>query len=148
MLYGLSCGHKYCRTCWNQFLTGHIGNTENEIFTCPEVGCDQPVDDEDVIKLVMNSNVISMYQQRICSSVVKVLKMTIIFFYSSHIFSIYFYNDFPSIMIRFDGVPLRLVVNMLSRKYDLTQRSVSVHVNMNFVLIAVATGTYQSLVLN
>lgn len=38
--YGLSCGHKFCRECWEEFLSEKLKEINSAILTnCPQQGC-------------------------------------------------------------------------------------------------------------
>ncbi|XP_031626508.1 potential E3 ubiquitin-protein ligase ariadne-1-like [Contarinia nasturtii] len=70
-LYNLACRHKYCKTCWNAYLTEKIANEGlNEAIVCPEPTCGALVDDEDVFQLVVKADVIQKYHRSITNSYV------------------------------------------------------------------------------
>lgn len=72
-LYSLECGHKYCKMCWNQYLSVKIADDGvNDTIFCPEQKCGILVDDEDVIQLVTSPEVLLKYQRSMSNSFVQV----------------------------------------------------------------------------
>lgn len=72
-LFGLNCGHKYCRDCWGQYLKVKIvDDGENQSIKCPEQTCHFLVDDEHIILFVDDEEVITKYQRAMSSTFVQV----------------------------------------------------------------------------
>lgn len=69
---GLECGHRFCTTCWRDYLTTKI-ITEGlgQSISCAAHGCDILVDDVTVTKLVSDARVRTKYQQSITNSFVE-----------------------------------------------------------------------------
>ncbi|KAI9586105.1 E3 ubiquitin-protein ligase ariadne-1-like [Glossina fuscipes] len=69
---GLECGHRFCLTCWCEYLTTKI-ITEGlgQSISCAAHGCDILVDDVTVTKLVHDPRVRIKYQQLITNSFVE-----------------------------------------------------------------------------
>ena len=73
MMYGLECGHRFCMSCWVEYLTTKIieegmGST----ISCAAHGCDILVDDETVMKLIVDQKTNLKYKQLITNSFVEV----------------------------------------------------------------------------
>lgn len=69
---GLQCGHRFCLTCWCEYLTTKIV-TEGlgQSISCAAHGCDILVDDVTVTNLVHDARVRVKYQQLITNSFVE-----------------------------------------------------------------------------
>ena len=49
----IGCGHRFCRTCWTEYLSGKIkGEGESAGIQCMENGCKRIVREEVVVELV------------------------------------------------------------------------------------------------
>jgi ariadne-1 len=59
---GLSCGHKFCKTCYVYYTSQKIKESENKPIQCPQDGCNLTVD-EKVISSLVNTDVNSRYIQ-------------------------------------------------------------------------------------
>uniref|UniRef100_A0A1L8DSV2 RBR-type E3 ubiquitin transferase n=1 Tax=Nyssomyia neivai TaxID=330878 RepID=A0A1L8DSV2_9DIPT len=72
MMTGLECGHRFCTTCWNEYLTTKIMEEGlGQSIACAAHGCDILVDDETVMRLVSDSRVKLKYQHLITNSFVE-----------------------------------------------------------------------------
>lgn len=50
-MLGMPCGHEFCIECWEGYITSKIGDGPNCILaTCPQVGCDEVMTEEEVAK--------------------------------------------------------------------------------------------------
>lgn len=73
-LYSLDCGHKYCRQCWNQYITTKIvEDAANQRISCLQPNCETLVDDENVLILIDDPEIIQKYRQSMTNSFVQVL---------------------------------------------------------------------------
>lgn len=73
MMTGLECGHKFCITCWGEYLTTKIMEEGlGQSIACAAHGCDILVDDVTVMKLVSDPRVKLKYQHLITNSFVEV----------------------------------------------------------------------------
>ncbi|XP_037045841.1 E3 ubiquitin-protein ligase arih1-like isoform X2 [Bradysia coprophila] len=68
---GLLCGHKFCRNCWNQYLTMKIVEYGAQRIACPDSKCTIIVEDGIVKGLISDPNVIQKYNRSICNNYVK-----------------------------------------------------------------------------
>jgi len=51
--YALGCGHRFCRGCWKEYITGKVkGEGESVRIQCMESGCNRVVREEAVEELV------------------------------------------------------------------------------------------------
>lgn len=63
-MYGLECGHKFCRGCWVIYLTQKIVEEGlSKSIVCLESSCEMLVDDENVFILINDSDVINKYRR-------------------------------------------------------------------------------------
>lgn len=69
---GLRCGHKFCRDCWNQYLTMKIVEYGEQRIPCPDSKCNITVQDATVKSLVSDPDVMRKYNRSICNNFVKV----------------------------------------------------------------------------
>lgn len=68
---GLQCGHKFCTSCWDSYLTDRITEVGmGHSITCPAHKCDITVDDETVMRLVTDQTAVRHYQHSITNSFV------------------------------------------------------------------------------
>lgn len=70
---GLECGHRFCTSCWTEYLTTKI--TEEGLgqsIACAAHDCDILVDDVTVMRLVTDTKVRARYQHLITNSFVEV----------------------------------------------------------------------------
>ncbi|XP_022703143.1 E3 ubiquitin-protein ligase ARIH1-like [Varroa jacobsoni] len=68
---GLECGHKFCASCWNMYLSTKVMDEGCQMITCPAVSCGVLVDDQTVIKLLIDPKVRIHYQKQITESFVQ-----------------------------------------------------------------------------
>lgn len=72
MMTGLECGHKFCTTCWGEYLTTKIMEEGlGQSIACAAHACDILVDDVTVMKLVSDARVKLKYQHLITNSFVE-----------------------------------------------------------------------------
>lgn len=70
---GIECGHRFCVSCWTEYLTIKIiDEGMGQFISCPAHGCCILVDDETVMKLLKDSKVKLKYQYLITKSFVEV----------------------------------------------------------------------------
>lgn len=63
-MYGLDCGHKFCRNCWSHYLTQKIVEEGlSKSIVCLEPSCEMLVDDENVFILIDDPEVINKYRR-------------------------------------------------------------------------------------
>ena len=68
----LGCGHLFCNSCWNRFLTIKVKDDgEGKSISCMEPKCFVTVDDKTVMSLIQEPETKKRYQQLICSSFVQ-----------------------------------------------------------------------------
>ncbi|XP_078621115.1 E3 ubiquitin-protein ligase arih1-like isoform X5 [Branchiostoma floridae x Branchiostoma japonicum] len=69
---GLECGHRFCISCWNEYLTTKIMDEGmGQTISCAAHGCDILVDDATVMRLIQDSKVKLKYQHLITNSFVE-----------------------------------------------------------------------------
>lgn len=69
---GLECGHRFCSTCWVQYLTTKIMDEGmGQTISCAAYDCDILVDDATVMRLIMDKKVRARYQHLITNSFVE-----------------------------------------------------------------------------
>ncbi|XP_017089722.1 E3 ubiquitin-protein ligase ariadne-1 [Drosophila bipectinata] len=69
---GLECAHRFCLSCWREYLTTKIvAEGLGQTISCAAHGCDILVDDVTVTKLVQDARVRVKYQQLITNSFVE-----------------------------------------------------------------------------
>ncbi|XP_067665164.1 E3 ubiquitin-protein ligase arih1-like [Haliotis asinina] len=69
---GLECGHRFCTTCWADYLTAKIMDEGmGQTITCAAYGCDILVDDATVMSLISDAKVKLKYQLIITNSFVE-----------------------------------------------------------------------------
>ncbi|KAG9508821.1 E3 ubiquitin-protein ligase ARIH1 [Fragariocoptes setiger] len=75
-IYGLGCGHRFCRECWINYLTTKImeEGQSGRIF-CAAHNCDILVDDQTVMVLITDLKVKLRYQHLITNSFVECNKL-------------------------------------------------------------------------
>lgn len=72
-LYSLECGHKYCKSCWEQYITTKIVDDGlNQTIACLQPDCVFLVDDENIVTLINDPEVIVKYQQAMTNTFVQV----------------------------------------------------------------------------
>jgi len=71
-MFSLDCGHLFCKSCWNQYLTSKI-MSEGIVnaMTCAETDCKIIVNDEQVLQLLDNVSVKAKYQRLTTNSYVE-----------------------------------------------------------------------------
>jgi len=74
MMYGMQCGHRFCKKCWSKYLTRKIVEEGTEgvepTISCAFHNCPTLVDDKTVMELVSNPTVKLKYQRLITTSFV------------------------------------------------------------------------------
>lgn len=76
MMTGLECGHKFCTQCWTEYLTTKIMDEGmGQTISCAAHGCDILVDDDTVMRLIVDSKVRRKYQHLITNSFVECNKL-------------------------------------------------------------------------
>lgn len=82
---GLGCGHRYCESCWRQYLTLKIADEgAAESIQCPTGKCGIIVDDDFIMKLVSDKHVREKYQRLITNSFVQVSDFAMYFVVRKH----------------------------------------------------------------
>lgn len=72
-MFGLECGHRFCISCWAEYLTTKIMSEGiGQTISCAAHNCDVLVDDETVKKLVPDAKVKLKYLHLITNSFVEV----------------------------------------------------------------------------
>lgn len=70
-MYGLECGHKFCKGCWSHYLTQKIVEEGvSQSIKCLEPNCEILVDDENII--MMKPEVMAQYQRSMTNDFVMV----------------------------------------------------------------------------
>lgn len=73
MMTGLACGHRFCTSCWCEYLTTKILEEGlGQSIACAAHDCDILVDDVTVMTLVTDQRVKSRYQKTVTNSFVEV----------------------------------------------------------------------------
>lgn len=73
MMTGLECGHRFCTSCWCEYLTTKIMEEGlGQSIACAAHGCDILVDDVTVMRLITEPRVKLKYQHLITNSFVEV----------------------------------------------------------------------------
>ncbi|XP_033213278.1 E3 ubiquitin-protein ligase arih1-like [Belonocnema kinseyi] len=71
LMAGLDCGHRFCTTCWDDYLTTKImEDGVGQTIACAAHNCKILVDDESVMRLIKSSKVKLKYQHLITNSFV------------------------------------------------------------------------------
>ena len=74
MMTGIECSHRFCTSCWTEYLTTKIiDEGMGQTITCAAHGCSILVDDQTVMKLVKDAKVRLKYQHLITKSFVEVI---------------------------------------------------------------------------
>lgn len=72
VMTGIDCGHRFCRCCWDLYLTTKIMfEGANQMISCPASKCNILVDDDSVMNLVSNSDVKAKYQHLMANNFVE-----------------------------------------------------------------------------
>lgn len=72
-MHGLECGHKFCRGCWNHYLTQKIAEEGlSQSIMCLEPNCEMLVDDENVLMWIDDSTVLAKYNRSMAEDFVMV----------------------------------------------------------------------------
>lgn len=72
---GLECGHRFCNSCWTEYLTIKIMSEGiGQTISCAAHNCDILIDDSTIMKLVPDPKVRTKYQHLITNSFVEVSK--------------------------------------------------------------------------
>lgn len=62
-LFSLQCGHRYCKDCWNQYLTGKIAEEGlTDQLLCMDPKCKLSVPDEIIMDIVLDPSVKTKYE--------------------------------------------------------------------------------------
>ena len=70
---GLECGHRFCVSCWAEYLTTKIMSEGiGQTISCAAHNCEILIDDATVMKLVPDAKVRLKYQHLITNSFVEV----------------------------------------------------------------------------
>ena len=86
---GLECGHRFCVSCWAEYLTTKIMSEGiGQTISCAAHNCEILIDDATVMKLVPDAKVRLKYQHLITNSFVEVF-----FFFFSIIIKINFLGN-------------------------------------------------------
>lgn len=72
MKCGLDCGHSYCKTCWNQYLTVNIVDEGLSQLVCMNPTCKIAITDEFIMDILDDSSVILKYKYFMTKSFVQV----------------------------------------------------------------------------
>lgn len=73
MMTGLECDHRFCKSCWREYLTTKIMEEGlGQSIACAAHGCDILVDDVTVMRLLSEQRVRTKYQHLITNSFVEV----------------------------------------------------------------------------
>ena len=73
MMTGLDCGHRFCHSCWAEYLTTKIMSEGiGQTISCAAHNCEILIDDATVMKLVPDAKVRLKYQHLITNSFVEV----------------------------------------------------------------------------
>ncbi|KAG4079792.1 hypothetical protein HA402_014923 [Bradysia odoriphaga] len=67
----LQCGHKFCRNCWNQYLTTKIVEYGAHRIPCPDSKCNVIVEDYHIKRLMPDPKVLRKYKRSILNNYVK-----------------------------------------------------------------------------
>lgn len=72
-MFGLECGHRFCVSCWAEYLTTKIMSEGiGQTISCAAHNCEILIDDAVVMKLVPDTKVRVKYQHLITNSFVEV----------------------------------------------------------------------------
>jgi len=72
VMSGLECGHRFCHTCWTEYLTMKIMSEGiGQTIACAAHGCDVLIDDATVMRLLPDTKVRLKYQHLITNSFVE-----------------------------------------------------------------------------
>lgn len=153
-MYGLECGHKFCRDCWAQYLTQKIVEEGlSKSIVCLEPSCPMLVDDENVVMIIDDPDVLNKYHRSMTEDFVVVrhqihqldsmVETSALNFELNTCFVLFFFQSTTS---QCNGVH-RLTVCMLPEK-RLAPSTITCHgrvyVAMIFVLIVWNIGTSPS----
>lgn len=70
--YALGCGHRYCKTCWQQYLELKVTTEANSVNTkCPFPTCKEVVHEQAFHKLMGAEKAIQLYDQFALRSLVE-----------------------------------------------------------------------------
>ena len=71
-MFGLDCGHHYCKDCWKQYLTTKIMSEGNvTAIKCAQTDCNVVVDDDQIMELITDPKVRAKYQRLTTDSYVE-----------------------------------------------------------------------------
>ena len=88
---GLECGHRFCHSCWAEYLTTKVMSEGiGQTISCAAHNCETLIDDATVVKLVPDAKVRQKYQHLITNSFVEVC---FFFFIAKHLRNFSFFFD-------------------------------------------------------
>jgi ariadne-1 len=91
-MYGMECGHRFCKRCWSEYLTTKIMEEGmGQTIACAAHNCPILVDDKTVTELVTDPKVKLKYQHLITNSFVQVYCMHHIITFLIRVY----YNNLP-----------------------------------------------------
>lgn len=72
-LYSLDCGHKFCKSCWDSYITTKIVDDGlNQAIVCLQPNCEVLVDDENILMIIQNPEVLVKYRMAMTNSFIQV----------------------------------------------------------------------------
>ncbi|KAE9550950.1 hypothetical protein FO519_005839 [Halicephalobus sp. NKZ332] len=74
-LTGLTCSHRYCEACWENYLSTRFHEFPEPYVVCPEPNCKQLVDDECAMTLLKKDEDKKFYQRVLINSFVECNKL-------------------------------------------------------------------------
>lgn len=73
-VFGVGCGHRFCKDCWDPYLTFKIKEGPGSVYTtCPQQGCGEVVTDE-VFQMLVKPTDFELYTKYILRSYVDINK--------------------------------------------------------------------------
>ena len=70
-MFGLDCGHFYCRECWRQYLTTKIASEGVAVIACPQTECKVIIDDDQISDICKDPVIRAKYQRLATDSFVE-----------------------------------------------------------------------------
>ena len=93
-MYEMECGHRFCTTCWNAFLSNKIMNEGmGQQITCCGYDCRVLVSDEAVMSLLTDSSIKVKFQRVITNNFVEVKLLLVQLIASQYIIIYYKHNE-------------------------------------------------------
>jgi len=72
LMFGLACQHRYCKTCWSEYIAGCVlGESNGQSVACAGYGCQLLVEDAQVLSLVTDGQLKAAYQRRVVQGFVE-----------------------------------------------------------------------------